>query len=337
MTRSNSQETRSCWDLVSGFDDTYLWPFLVNMYSGSIKSTKQIRRIVLTTPNGLNNLSRRLISDTAEMLGIKLEFRQMSLPENLPISDHFTSSTYLQLTAAEQFTENFVYMDVDIILELGWDEIVSFESIPKGFVSRATIEPISVLHDYLSNEAVKKAGDRYFNSGVMQIDPKAFRLISHGELSNDLIRNYSKMNFKYVNQCILNYLLVEHNIPLAKEFNLIPGFWNTSTLATGKIIHFAGRRKPWTVPTMERNRIFACFRVHNSDYSVFVRYWKLEKELLYASKLHSRALFNELKVIRKSNIKKTEISFRRFSERVGWSVRRSQLANRLVHSRSRES
>ena len=208
-------------------------------------------------------------------------------------------------------------MDVDILLSEGWDALLSLQPIPPGFVSRGVLEPISVIHLDLQNEAILKAGTNYFNAGIMQIDADAFKLHNFQTAWKKLAKEYKQRNFKYADQCILNYMLTGMNVSLSPNFNYFPAMWQDNPHGIlPEVVHFAGQRKPWTIPAIERYRLFNAFRVHKFDRFFLVNYWRAERDLLISASKYSNGLGKELHSLRKSAIKPTDISFNRLKSRL---------------------
>lgn len=303
------------WEVISGFDEAYLWPWLVNVFSGMKVSKVNSNRTIATTIHGISPEKRELISEFAEWMNFRLKYIEISLPSNLPINDHFTPMTYSRLVLAEQMEDNFIWMDVDTLLRSGWDSLLRLPKIPPGFISRAVPEFSTSLQEDINNQAVQKAGTSYFNSGIMQIDPNAFRENGLGEKWKTLAKEYNQRHFRYVDQCILNYMLAGVNIPLPKEFNFVPSFWGIKQQQAPSVIHFAGKRKPWHVPKIERNPVFDRFRVHRIDTEYFRLYWDIERELLNEATLFSYEFSKKLGLLRKSQIRPMEISIKRVASR----------------------
>lgn len=308
----------NCWEVVSGFDEIYLWPWLISVFSGTQSSKMLQNRTIATTNNGISNEGRDLISEFAEWLGFNLTYMEISLPEGLPTNDHFTPIVYARLLVAEQLHDNFIWMDVDTLLLQRWDELLALPKLTKGFISRAVLEPVSVIHEDWNNEAIRKAGNCYFNAGIMQIDPNAFRENGFHQQWRYLVNEYTERGFKYADQCVLNYMLAGLNVPLPKEFNYLPNFWNDKLLNSPppSVIHFAGGRKPWQIPKIERNHFFNVLRVHHADTEYFKLYWETEQELLVHAKQYSSHFASKLEKVRNSRIKPIEISRKRLLNRI---------------------
>jgi len=152
----------------------------------------------------------------------------------------------------------------------------------------------------------------------MQIDPVAFRERGFNHYWKVLAKEYNERNFRYADQCILNYMFAGLNISLPKELNFIPAYWKDRYLdsAPARIIHFAGERKPWLVPKLERNRLFDRFRVKQTDSEFFRLYWKTEQELISLAREHSIEFSSNLGLVRNSKIRPMEISSKRLINRI---------------------
>ena len=305
------------WPIVSSFDDNYLWAWIVSTFSGCTTSKHRPTRIIFSSRGGVSPKNRKLIEDVSKWLQIDTIYQEIELPEDLPVGEHFTPIVYSRLVAAEILNGNFLYMDVDILLSEGWDALLSLQPIPPGFVSRGVLEPSSVIHLDLQNEAILKAGTNYFNAGIMLIDADAFKFHDFQTAWKILAKEYQQRHFKYADQCILNYMLAGMNISLSPNFNYFPAMWQDNLQEIlPEVVHFAGQRKPWTIPAIERYKLFNVIRGHKFDRFFFVNYWRVERDLLISASKYSNSLGKELHSLRKSGIKPIDISFSRIKSRL---------------------
>lgn len=296
--------------LISGFDDAYVWPWIVHLFSGQQSSLIREPRGISHTQSTLNSQSKELIEEVAEWLKITIKWIEIELPNNLPLSHHFTSMTYARLVLADELTAPFTWLDVDTLLLPGWDTLCQLPDLPPGCISSATPESYgdSWPHSDL-NEAYRRAGAGYFNAGVMRIDPFAWRARGMNDEWLKLIDEYDLRHFQFVDQDILNFMLVGANEALSNQFNFMPHFWKDHSVRPF-IVHYASGNKPWLVPSIERRPIFhRLTRRMHSEW--FVAYWQMEEELLRCASSHSDSLAQKLHDLRESTRKPNVLSLKR--------------------------
>ena len=296
--------------LVSGFDNAYVWPWMVHIFSGQKSSPMNLNRCIAITPTSLSVQNRELLEKVAEWLDFSITWIKIELPDGLPLSQHITVMAYARLVLADSLDSPFIWMDVDTLLRPGWEELLYLPELPSKFASRATLESLRFQNLPTINEAILRAGNSYFNSGIIQINPEAWRSKGLDHQWKVLLKEYKMRNFQYLDQCILNYLLVGLNEPLPAQFNFMPDLWEENSIKP-RIIHFVGMNKPWMVPSLGRNRLLNSLRGKTS--TSFRQYWNVEKELIAAAKHHSWDLGERLTSLRNLVRKPTELSLQRVS------------------------
>lgn len=294
--------------LVSGFDDNYVWPWIVHVFSGQKSGHQFTNRAIARSRTSLSHQNRELVEHVAEWLKFSINWIDIELPEGLPVSAHFTPMVYARLVLADSLSSPFIWMDADTLLLKKWESIMELPDLTKGFVSSAVLEKNPALHKDTVNEAMLRAGESYFNSGIMLIDPIVWRKNQLDVQWPILIKEYTTRKFQFLDQCILNYMLVGLNEPLPERFNFMPDKWG-DTSTEPFIVHYASGNKPWIVPKLERNRALNAWRGTTS--TLFPLYWNTERELIAAAKYQSGDLADRLSSLRDLVRKPADLSLRR--------------------------
>jgi len=233
--------TKKLERLVMGFDDNYVIPFLVAIFSAFTTSRHAFKLTIVATQDSLSVGSRRLITECLKILGIvDFDFIDINLPKALPTRLHLNEAAYLRLWVAEAIAEDFVWLDSDTLCYPGWDKIFSteFHSHTRAPLGAVTTGQYRAEDAAPGNQA---AGDRYFNSGVMVINHKVFAAESFMTQIIDAINRYRELNFEWADQDVLNYVVRGGQIDLDPALNC---FGQRST-SRPLIHHFAGSSKPW--------------------------------------------------------------------------------------------
>lgn len=236
------------------FDDKYLFPALVAIYSAYSNRSAGFKLIVAYDSSQLSSDSRNRISQVCGLIGVELGFIKLSLPKFLAVHGHFSALTWARIFIPEDIKRPFVYLDADTVCGLGWSELFTHFGLGATGIS-AVLHGVDGLND--DNAAVAATKGRYISAGVMVVRPtllpKTFR-----EDSLEACRNYSKNGFQWVDQDVINFVLEGRVEFLEDRFNVLVPIVSRKKLE-GTVLHFAGSEKPWTA--IYRFRYFYSFSV----------------------------------------------------------------------------
>ena len=253
--------------VVFAFDDAYVVPALVAMYSARSSSSKDLSFLVAIEENSLQHSSMELIQDFCDHVGISLSFVSVSVPRSLYTSGHITRSAYLRLFLPMHLKTPFLYLDADLILSKGWDKLLD---IPGNYSEFGVYGVVDIGASGLldSNQAKIVSRGRYINSGVLVVIPQRLE-IDYQEKVFSAIEEYSKLGFQWHDQCVLNFVMEGRVGLISKDYN--SQFPKDSLMMLKRpVLHFTGSQKPWNA-TKERHRAFG------------VRKWRgAYKKLLWA-------------------------------------------------------
>lgn len=244
------------------FDDNYLYPFLIAIYSAALHSDEAFSVIVGDTGMNLSDESKKIIVQVCEKLKIEINWCKISLESSFNRNwGHVAPITIGRLLLMDVLPSPFVYVDVDLVFLQGWQKLLSQGNFHSGIVVKAVEDamPTELKKKWTSIGTNKAFNSEkpYFNSGVLIVDPKAWREFEFPTKWKDLYLNkYDSLGFRFLDQDILNYLLNEMNVILPEQFNfqVTWGMRNqencvfpskTSYLRLPLILHFIGSAKPW--------------------------------------------------------------------------------------------
>ena len=283
--------------LVFSVNSRYLYPFLISLFS----ARKFVDRMSVTLFHADSDLRLdevALIKKISSILNLELNIKVLEKPQNLPTSNGFPDVVFNKVFLVREMPVNYIWMDADTIFT---KEIKSSELervIPKEeFVISACPDPWG-NQKKSKNEAVIRAREKYFNTGVLAINVENWRKLNVDAEIMRVIPQYYKLGFEWPDQCLLNYILVNHSTNLPREFN----YWvSVSTsfedMSFINIAHFAGEQKrPWLLPLNAFHR----FLYLRSSYFAppYTLYRQLEKELHLILRSANLSVLQDFKKIR---------------------------------------
>ena len=135
----------------------------------------------------------------------------------MQVNGHFTTAIYYRLSIAsilKDKLENFWYLDADILCV---DSIKGMLSININNYVLAAVQDKCMKPDYIKSIGLN-SNNKYFNSGVLFINVKAWNDFQVFEKFNQLI---SKRDYKFPDQDVLNILLENKVNFIDEKFNFL--------------------------------------------------------------------------------------------------------------------
>ena len=253
-------------------DDNYVFPFLVTVFSAKNSTLLDFPVLLAYDSRDLSPEALSFVKVACSRMGVDLTTKELTTDLALPAanSSHISKTSWARILLLQTEVEEFVWLDSDLLLLAGWDKLLTQSVVDAGFGIAACREfQDSANHQ---NQAVYVSGDKYFNAGVLIIDPVKARK----ELGDSLewaIREYGSLGFEWVDQDVLNFCTKGAVQTLDPGLNIRRSDHMSPT--KGAVIHFAGTLKPWVAIT----RFYSML---NSD----IRIWnKVAKKLLGLSNL----------------------------------------------------
>jgi len=231
-----------------GFDDNYLYPFLLLAYSIS-QNSQSLPKICIANVNGtLSEDSCRLIEKFASYLNLEIKVFEASVPDNVRTSSRVSIAAYGRLWLADNLSENFVYIDTDSLVLPGWEEIFDYADLldqnrelllgaMPALENRTPPWPI----------AIGDTTQYRFHSGILIINHKNWT--EHFSKKENLpwqkiASMHEELQFVGHDQPVLQYAAQ------GKYLHLPPDLVNLATkyTQTTKVLTSGVWKKPWTVP-----------------------------------------------------------------------------------------
>ena len=263
------------------FDDNYLPPFKTLLYSAfsNKKAETPIEIVAGLWRDNLSQLSIATIQAYGEKLGFNITFEELGnwspiLDENIrnPYGHIPDDSAKIRLEYLVNSTEDFIYMDVDMLLLPGWDDIFQPAQFPTHHVIGVVPDSMTTKRNnvrYPPTENAKNARDGldfYFNSGLMIVNAKAWHEKDMtGKLATTLRKiSEGSIEVDWVDQDALNLVTAGFKFPLNRTFNTMihpwteeftNEFYSPDRSLQPKILHFVASPKPWNMENSLREEL----------------------------------------------------------------------------------
>jgi lipopolysaccharide biosynthesis glycosyltransferase len=289
---SSSQESARL--VATSCDDRYLWPWACALYS-AVHNADVRTRFLLANVNGLLSPGgQKVAREYFSFLEIEGDVVDVSIGVENSEQYQWNATTYAPLALMDTLDETFMWLDADTILRPGWTQIFADSDLLLGDPQIVACgvgdrsETLDLMRKAGTNSAYRAAGDRYFNAGVMIVDPLRWRLAGIDREWVGLAAAQAERGFEYRDQDVLNYLLAGKVGLLSARFNHIVA---ERAVGTELILHFAGFPKPWRL-SESGQAFFVATEVANFDrpphqisgggraWELFPRYWEVERAVL---------------------------------------------------------
>ena len=304
--------------ICTSVDDNYMWPWLVMVYSSVINSRNRNFKYALANINA--SLSPTNIEIAREfMQSLQLQFEVIEIETQLqPIFTHqFNLNVYARLFLLDLLEEDFLWLDADLLLRPGWDQIfnelgdryetdIILYGVQDTEITRAKLSK-------LRNEAFLLNQERYINSGVIKTSSKAWKNSTFNTDWQEMAMNLKLYGFTYPDQDILNFLCAGKISIIPKGYNHIVG--DEISLSSQILIqHYAGSPKPWQLDQKGKEFLMGIqgtkyfspkdWITQSSDaFIYFPIYWKAESELVTYLQNIDKGLLKEILDLQLSAIK----------------------------------
>jgi lipopolysaccharide biosynthesis glycosyltransferase len=170
---------------------------------------------------------------------IKAEGKQFQFKTDSRLS----LATYGKIFAITEMDKPFLYLDSDIFAEKNWDCI--FDELSKVVASDFTLGAKFEFFPNAStstNLAISQSGDRYFNAGVLLVDPSKIESKKTLRTVKKLLGDYESNGFWSHDQDLLNSIFLEEVLSIPLMYNQNP--W-ISAQSRPRLVHVEGFYKPW--------------------------------------------------------------------------------------------
>jgi lipopolysaccharide biosynthesis glycosyltransferase len=270
--------------IVLSSDDNYV-PYLAVCLKSIIQNISNHNYDICILNDGMKPENKQKIKNM-ELKNVSIRFISVtSLLNNIGdlfyIYDHFSVATYYRFFIPELFNNysKILYLDCDMIIQEDVAELYNTDLQESYIAAVRDVEMFRACYNdyyygsnwtqYLTDTLKMKKTSDYFQAGVMLFDIKKLNTFNFRE---KCIRFLSSIRPIYVDQCIMNHVLQGHVKYLDYKWNVqwqIPIYAKIeqclpislyeqykASLESPKIIHYAGRVKPWSAPYLQRADIW---------------------------------------------------------------------------------
>lgn len=246
MNGSSLEPSNPTLPVVMSFDDGYLIPALVALFSAKSSFPGTFRLFVVYDKDSLSVLNREVLTNACGILNINITLLAIELPHYIFSQGHFTVSTWARLFIPSLVKEPFVYLDADVLCFPGWESLLEYDIVILEGVS--AVGALEIEGDLCpENQAVLASGGCYVNAGVLIMNPEQFPSTYEADVAA-ACTNYDQLGFQWVDQCVLNYVL-------RGKISLMDRGFNTQVRNNQKlpkhyfVLHYSGAAKPWQAVT----------------------------------------------------------------------------------------
>lgn len=301
--------------LTMGFDDNYLFPALVTLFSARKSFDGSLRLLIAHDGESLSPKSIALLEDACSSMKISVSFMRIRIPAALKGFGHLSRMSWARIILMTSLDEEFLWLDADLILGEGWSHLLDSQKLESPEGIGAALDP-NPAPEGSRNAAYAVAGSSYINDGVLLVDPSR---ISQDflQLVELAIADYAQLGLEWLDQDVINYSLRGRGEVFSQEFNTQVPIKRLGP-TNGKILHFTSDAKPWLGP----------FRLIYF-WSFSVRHWNRNARLLIKSLNTDPLLQGSIRRLRKKTFQGQNLNWRNgdslkrfllFSSRLIWRV-----------------
>jgi len=241
----NSSKTRN---VAVGFDDNYLFPFLLLAFSISQNSSTLPKIFIANVNSTLTKESQNLVSRFCSSLGLEIEIFEASIPKNVRTSSRVSIAGYGRLWLADNLSEDFVYIDTDSLVLPGWEKVFDFVELLDQ-----DRELLLAAMPALENKTPPwpiEIGDETqyrFHSSILVINSRNWK--DHFAKPENMpwqkiASMHDELKFVGHDQPVLQYAAQGKYLHLPEDFvNFATKYTQTTRVVTSGVW-----KKPWTVP-----------------------------------------------------------------------------------------
>jgi lipopolysaccharide biosynthesis glycosyltransferase len=232
-----------------------------------VSSRNEYKIVVANVNSGLSEENILLLNTFSQILEFTLEVVVVNFDLDLQVDSNISIAAYGRLFLMESLEENFLYLDSDTVVHVGWEQVYSFlgsNSQEKQYAVAATIEPRSLYYsnhpNNSNNLARRKALDTYIFSGILLVDVSVLKQLNFANVWREAAKNSKEYGFVQHDQDILNYVLANRVKPFPSHFNHLHG---TASEYPRFFSSCIGRPKPWTVSREDQTGINLVKNLHS--------------------------------------------------------------------------
>jgi lipopolysaccharide biosynthesis glycosyltransferase len=238
------------------FDDKYIVPALVTLESLRRKTKREFDVYFINLNKMLSKEKEGLLRIWAKEANIKIYYKNITLEEGqfkFRTDSRLPLATYGKIFAITSMDKPFVYLDSDVFPQDNWDCV--FDELPTVVTNDCSLgakfETIPNASTS-TNLAIRKAGKKYFNAGVLLVNPSRIKSERTLKSVKILLDDYKANGFWAHDQDLLNSIFLGEVSRIPPEYNQI--LWS-SAQTQPRLVHLEGFYKPWKMS----NYVFLMF------------------------------------------------------------------------------
>lgn len=268
--------------VVLAADEQFAMPLAVTVKSAINARSSGCAMHFYILDAGFSSTSRSLLADSWKAPGVSVSWLRLDMAQfdELPVSGHLSRAAYSRIMMAEMLPESLervMYLDADMLIRRGLEELWL---LPFGSSVCLAVQDVGV--PWLNSEIVLANYEQcrqyipipkpvpnyeefgmsgtapYFNSGLLVVDLKKWRLLEIGQQALSCLKTH-KEHALWLDQYALNVVLYDRWRPIDMRWNqgahiyLYPD-WQNSPLDSDSfkslrddpfIVHFSSCCKPW--------------------------------------------------------------------------------------------
>lgn len=245
-------------NIAFNINDKYVPYWGVCLASLLLNTTKEDKIHVILLGPSISEENKRKIESLKKLKYFTLEYHQInsSAIKQMPQSSqqHISPETNYRLLLSSEKPElkKCIFLDADLVvvrnIRLLWEQNI------ENFYLAAVEDEAGAQQNSWAKSLPLPSGFRYANTGVSLFNLQKWR---EDQIEKNFFTNISKYNhlLKFPDQDILNITLAKGIKYLSPIFNAMPvqtyrnEKFRQQAFVNPVIIHFAGNRKPWDVPS----------------------------------------------------------------------------------------
>lgn len=231
--------------IIYAADPNFIQFALTSIYSAYLNGNNGCDFFILHQKEHKEKISEALNKAPNSMPSIHLLTVDGEIFSNWKASKTLTTTAYLRLLIPDLFptSEKVLYIDCDTLILSNLDELFDAN------LSNNSIA--GVLDDIEKNNLDHPLNNNYINSGVLLMNCKNLSRDNFLSKTKYIYENYED-KIIYHDQCLINYYMAGESMLLSERWNKMIRLnkinsdeWISILNESPKIIHFAGRVKPW--------------------------------------------------------------------------------------------
>jgi len=262
----SSSKTRN---VAVGFDDNYLFPFLLLAFSISRNSSTSPKIFIANVNFTLSQESQDLVTRFCSSLGLEIEIFEAAIPKNVRTSARVSIAGYGRLWLADNLSEDFVYIDTDSLVLPGWEKVFDFVDA-LNLDRELLLAAMPALENKTPPWPIEQddATQYRFHSSILVINSRNWKEHFANQENmpwQKIASMHDELKFVGHDQPVLQYAAQGKYLHLPEDFvNFATKYTQTTRVVTSGVW-----KKPWTVPRDQYFKYISSLMMYQSFEQVF--------------------------------------------------------------------